>query len=158
MSTSKKQVFQWVGLTVIPILLPLLVMAQGQPRPEKLNEEQMDKAAVAHAEEMADQILSKMAEGSHFEFTDKNASPQLKQQFNAQFQQQAYKQIKSQLGDYQSELEFGEAYALEQASQRFKIYRFKSEFTEQTSEVRMVYTEDNLLAGIFVIPWSDQMQ
>src|SRR5690606_29410331 len=64
-------------------ILPAAALAQGQP--QKLSKEELDEAAVEQAEEMADQILTKMTEGSYYEFTDENATPQLKQQFDARF-------------------------------------------------------------------------
>jgi hypothetical protein len=142
----------WLGL------FSAQVQAQGQPQLEKLAEEQVDQADWEHAKDMADQILSKMAEGSYYEFSEDEATPQVRQQFNAQFQEQAYNQIKSQLGEYQSDLEYKEAYTVEQAAQNFTMYRFQSEFGKMTSEVRMIYTPDDQLAGLFVIPWSDEMK
>lgn len=144
----------WLGLFSTQVQ----AQAQGQPQLEKLGEEQVDQADLEHAKDMADQILSKMAEGGYYEFKEGEATPQVRQQFNAQFQEQAYNQIKSQLGEYQSDLEFKEAYTVEQTAQNFTMYRFQSEFGKMTSEVRMVYTPDDQLAGLFVIPWNDQLQ
>ena len=129
-----------------------------QPQIEKMSEEEVDEKSVEQAEALADQILSTLAEGGYYEFTEEEATPQLVQGFTEEIQKQQYQQIKSQLGDYQSGLEFKEAYHVEEASQNYTMYRFQSEFDKVTSEVRIIYTSNDQLAGLAVVPWNDQLQ
>ncbi len=133
--------------------------AQGQPDIEKLADEEVDEADITYAQKMADEIITMMAEGGFYEFTEENAIPQLVQGFTEDVQKQAYQQIKTQVGDYQpSTLDYQEAHHLQQGEQEAIIYRFKGDFANSTPEVRVVLTPDNKLAGLQVIPWNDQLQ
>lgn len=141
----------WLGIF-------LQAQAQDQPQLEKLDEEQVDQAEIEFAENLADQILSKMAEGSYYEFSEDEAIPQLTQMFTEEMQKQQYQQIKGQVGEYESTLNYQEAYSLTQGGMEVTVYRFKGAFSDAEPEVRVVITPDNKLAGLGVIPWSDEMQ
>ena len=65
--------------------------------------------------------------------------------------------LKSQLGEYQSNLDYQEAYEATQAGQKFTLYRFKGKFAQSEPEVRVVFTPDNQLAGLNIVPWQDQL-
>jgi hypothetical protein len=54
--------------------------------------------------------------------------------------------------------EVGDKEGVEQALQNFILYRFQSEFGKMTSEVRMIYTPDDQVAGLSVIPWNGHLQ
>jgi hypothetical protein len=135
-----------------------LELQAQQPQLEKLSEEAVDQDGIDMAQELTENILDKMAEGSYYEFQEGEAIPMLEQQFTEQMQQQQYQMIQSQLGTYESGLEYQEAYQATQAGQEFTIYRFRAEFSQGQPEVRVVFTPDNQLAGLRVLPWQEQLQ
>ncbi|MFP4093398.1 MAG: hypothetical protein ACLFUB_02865 [Cyclobacteriaceae bacterium] len=129
-----------------------------QPQIEEMSQEEIGQEQLNEVRDMANKILTQMAEGSYFTFNEENAIPMVVQQLDENAQKQAYSQIQAQLGDYQSDLEFKEAYKMSQGPQKMKIYRFQSDFSKATSEVRLVYTEDEKLAGLLVLPWNDKFR
>lgn len=142
---------------LLSVLFSVPLLAQ-QPQMEKLNEEQLSKENINTAQQLADEILSSMAEGSYYAFKEGEALPIVEQQFNEDMQKQQYQMIKSQLGEYQSGLEYQEAYRAEQAGQEFTIFRFRGDFGQGQPEVRMVFTTDMQMAGLQILPWQEQMQ
>lgn len=142
-------------LLSVTFSIPLLAQ---QPQLEKLNEDQVVQGNIDKAQQLAEAILSSMAEGSYYAFKEGEALPVVEQQFNEDMQKQQYQMIKSQLGEYQSGLEYQEAYRAEQAGQEFTIYRFRGEFGQGQPEVRMVFTTDMQMAGLQILPWQEQMQ
>jgi hypothetical protein len=135
-----------------------LELQAQQPQLEKLSEEAVDQDGIDMAQELTENILDKMAEGSYYEFQEGEAIPMLEQQFTEQMQKQQYQMIQSQLGAYEQGLEYQEAYQATQAGQEFTIYRFRAEFSQGQPEVRVVFTPDNQLAGLRVLPWQEQLQ
>ncbi|WPP50297.1 hypothetical protein [Catalinimonas niigatensis] len=158
MRNQSKHVFQFVGLTLVICLSSQIIFAQDQPQLDKLSEEQVDQDDIKYAENLADQILSKMAEGSYYEFGEDEAIPQLTQVFTEETQKQAYQQIKGIMGDYEQSLDYQEAYSLSQGGMKGIVYRFKGEFSKAEPEVRVMMTSDNKLAGFRVLPWVDSLQ
>ncbi|MDF9796835.1 hypothetical protein OKW21_002098 [Catalinimonas alkaloidigena] len=134
-----------------------VVQAQEQANIEKLGVERVNPADVKAAEDIADQILTKMAEGSYYEFKEGEAIPEIVQLFTKDTQKQAYQQIKAQVGEYLSSLEFQEAYSLSQGGMEATIFRFKGDFSKSEPEVRVVLDRDDKLAGLRVLPWTDQL-
>jgi len=149
------------GLLIIFSLVAVTANAQNQPAPpeiEKISEEEVNQQNVSQARELADKILAGMAEGNYYEFAEGEATTMVEQQFTPEMQQQQYEMIEGQIGAYQSGLEYEEAYKLTQANQDFIIYRFRGEFANSRPEVRVVYTPNNQLAGLRIVPWNDQLQ
>ena len=138
-------------------LLSTSLLAQ-QPQLEKLSEDEVAQENIETAQQLAEDILGSMAEGSYYEFQEGEAIPVLEQQFTEDMQKQQYQMIKSQLGEYASGVEYQEAYAAKQAGQNFTIYRFKADFSKGKPEVRVVLMPDNKLAGLQVLPWQDSIQ
>ena len=142
---------------LLSVFLSLPLLAQ-QPQLEKLGEDQVSPDIITTAQQLAEAILSSMAEGSYYAFKEGEALPIVEQQFNEDMQKQQYQMIKSQLGEYQSGLEYQEAYSAEQAGQEFTIYRFRGDFGQGQPEVRMVFTPDMQMAGLRILPWQEQLQ
>ena len=140
------------------ILMPVFSLLAQQPQVEKLSEDQVQQGNIELAQRLAEDILQSMAEGSYYEFQEGEAIPMLEQQFNENMQKQQYQMLKSQLGEYQSNLDYQEAYKATQAGQKFTLYRFKGQFAQSEPEVRVVLTTENQLAGLNIVPWQDQLQ
>lgn len=144
----------WSFLAVV--LSTSTVLAQ-QPQIEKLEEEQVQQKDIERAQALSASILDSMANGSYYTFEEGEAIPVLVQQFTEEVQKQQYQMITSQTGEYQSALTYQEAYQLEQAGQQFNLYRFKGAFEKGEQEVRAVFTTDDKLAGLQILPWKDAL-
>jgi len=145
-------------LLLIFFVLPEFPLLAQQPQLEKLSDDNVLQEDIEMAQNLTEDILNSMAEGGYYEFQEGDAIPALEQQFSEDMQKQQYQMLKNQLGEYRSKIEYQEAYQASQAGQTFTIYRFKGEFSQSVPEVRVVFTPDNKLAGLRIIPWKDQLQ
>ncbi|WKN30567.1 DUF3887 domain-containing protein [Porifericola rhodea] len=139
------------------LLLNLNLMAQA-PQLEKANPNDISDSNKEQAQKMANDILSAMADGAYYQFSEDSATPQMVQAFTEATQKQAYSQISAQVGGYQSELKYQEAYHVKQGEMEGIIYRFKGTFANSVPEVRVVMTKENKIAGLLVVPWNDQLR
>ncbi|MEK6478936.1 hypothetical protein WJR50_15425 [Catalinimonas sp. 4WD22] len=140
------------------LLLGFQANAQEQPQVEKLAVEAVNPSDVKIAEDLANQILGKMAEGSYYAFTEEDAIPQIIDMFTEDMQKQAYQQIKAQVGNYEGSMDFQEAYEVSQTGMEATIFRFKGNFSQSEPEVRVVINREDQLMGLRVLPWSDEMK
>ena len=145
------------ALLMMLCLLPQTPLIAQQPQLEKLSDEAVQREDIEMAQELTEKILSSMAEGDYYEFQEGEAIPMLEQQFNENMQEQQYQMIKNQFGEYQSGMMYQEAYEATQAGQKFTIYRFRGEFSKGQPEVRVVFTPDQQLAGLRIVPWQDSL-
>ncbi len=71
-------------------------------------------------------------------------------------QRSASTEIKARYGDYQS-MEFHEAVTTSKLP-GLTIFRFRGTFSKGQTEVRVVVSKAEKVAGLFVLPWTDVIQ
>lgn len=124
---------------------------------KKLEDSEVDKSMLQVAENFALDYLTKLKEGSYYDFQDE-ATVEFKKQMTEKNQKMKYQQLKENFGDFNS-LDYEETY-LQNKNSPLQIFRFKSEFEDsnQPLEVRVVLNEAGKIAGFWIKPWRDNLQ
>ena len=121
---------------------------------KKLSPTEVDKENLQMVESFIVNYFTKLKNGEPYEFSHE-ATEMMKNQMTADFQKEAYRQLKEMFGDYKTS-EYVETW-IHSKEPAIKIFRFKSEFvnSKKKLEVRVVLDESNRISGFWVRPWSD---
>ncbi|NOZ48014.1 MAG: DUF3887 domain-containing protein [Chlorobi bacterium] len=124
---------------------------------KKLDNTELDKIKLQIAQNFAVNYLTKLREGSFYEFHDE-AIDALKSQLTEQNQKLIYHQLSDKFGDFKS-LEYAETW-IQGNNNSILIFRFKSNFekSKKKLEVRVVLNESGKIAGFWIKPWSDMLK
>jgi hypothetical protein len=123
----------------------------------KLNENELDPEKAKFTENFARSFLNELKNNSSYKFSGE-ATDIIAEQMTPGNQQQMYKQLKSEYGDFVS-LAYAETWKLNDGKQDLYIYRMKTHFasSENLMEFRVVLNKDGKIAGIWVAPWKDSL-
>jgi len=124
---------------------------------KKLENSDVDKSMLQVAENFALEYLTKLKEGSYYEFQDE-AIAEFKRQMTEQRQKKAYQNLKEKFGDFRS-INYEQTW-LQDTNNPLQIFRFKADFkaSNQPLEVRVVLNEAGKIAGLWVKPWRENLQ
>ncbi|MBN1159183.1 MAG: DUF3887 domain-containing protein [Bacteroidales bacterium] len=122
----------------------------------KLTDQETEQSKITMAEKFASEYFAALKNGSSYQFGDE-ATKEVKSQLTAEYQQNIYNQLKTNLGDFVS-LEYAETWA-QSGNPELNIIRFSSVFdkTTQKIEVRVVLNKADKIAGFFITPWRDSL-
>lgn len=138
------------------ILYSLSACSQAQDF-KKLSQEEVDKEKIDIGKEFITDFYAVLENGSAYDFTADNATPEVQNTFSANMQQSTFQSIRDQLGDYQN-AEYAETW-IQTSNPEYTILRYKGKFSKSTPivEIRVVLDKANKIAGFFVKPWSDML-
>ena len=124
---------------------------------KKIEDSEVDKSRLKFAENFALDYLTKLKEGSYYEFQDE-AIAEFKKQMTEQSQKKGYQKLKEKFGDFRN-LNYEETY-LQDKNSPLQVFRFKSDFenSNQPIEARVVLNEAGKIAGFWIKPWQDDLQ
>ena len=124
---------------------------------EKLNDAEVDSKKVQIAQNFANDFLTNLKNGSHYQFQNE-AIDAIKNQFTEQNQKAVYQQLKDKFGDFQS-IDYAETW-IQNGNSSMNIFRFKGDFEKSNKkiEIRIVLNESDKIAGFWIKPWSDMLQ
>ena len=132
------------------------VSCQSTPDFIKVEESKLDMDKITSIKQLGHEILTAQKNNGHYSLTKKQATTQMVEGLNESVQKASYKKIKSLFGDYK-DLQF-KSLLRGLSGEKYLIYRFKGYFeTDADIEVRMVFTEDEKLAGFFIKPWNESL-
>lgn len=143
------------GLVILLAIIVGTAWAQSSFKPvpaNQINEEQREKAAqIAHAE------FTKWRSGTFDPLTDAFTA-QMRQAMTPAVQRSAYEQTKAIFGDFKS-LSFAEAVASPDMPGTI-VYRFRGKFDKSSDdpEIRVVMDSEGKVSGLWLKPWSAQLQ
>lgn len=144
--------------SIVCILSVSFVITMGSCSQDftKLEGSQVDKSKLQFAEKFANDYLTKLREGSYYEFKDE-AIDIIKNQQTEETQKAVYSQLKEQFGDYKG-LEYVETW-VKSSDNSLTIFRFKGEFEKSNKklEIRVVLDASGKIAGFWITPWSDMI-
>ncbi len=139
--------------TVLPFLF--FCTFAGCQSTEKINETEVDPRNLKFASEIAAKIMEGQKAGTFYEVDETEATSTFADGFGKSVQYQAYHQLHSLFGDYES-MKFVEAVKLN-SKDEYTIYRFRGKFEKSDPEIRVVLNSEGKIAGFFVKPWKDKI-
>ena len=124
---------------------------------EKVPDSKIDQKKLEFATRLADRIISAQKAGVFYKLSEDEAETKMISALTETVQQQAYEQVKSAFGDYQS-LAFDHLMKPTDGTP-YEIYRFKGqfEFSNTEVEIRVVLGSEGKLAGFFIKPWKKSL-
>ncbi len=132
------------------------VSCQSSPDYVTVQESKLDKYKIASIKQLGHEILTAQKNNGYYSLTKKQATTQMIEGLNESVQKASYKKIKSLFGDYE-DLQF-KSLLRGLSGEKYMIYRFKGNFkTDADIEVRMVFNEEEKLAGFFIKPWNESL-
>ena len=124
---------------------------------EHIPDEMADKEQISTAQTITDEYFRVLKEGGTYDFTGK-AIEEFIQGFPPEVQKKSHEQVTSQFGNYES-LEYAGTW-LHTNGEKYTIIRFRGSFSKAGTdpEVRVVLNAENKLAGLWIMPWKDELR
>ena len=144
-----------LALAMLAWMFLCLPQAAGQSACSKLDETQVDEAMKQKAYELGSNLFLSYEKGE-FQLMGDEATEEMQGIFTIEKQKQDHKAIKQAYGAFES-MYYAETWVNQSAG--LIIFRFRANFSGITSkpEVRVVFDNDGKLAGLWLMPWKDQL-
>lgn len=131
-------------------------IATAQPALKKLSNDEVGNDLIEKSHQFLEDFFAKMKAAKVYDFTE-TGTTEIAATITPAVQKQVYEQVFQIAGEYES-ASLKEVYMTTDGS-NFKILRYSGQFTRGTPiELRIIYNQDEKIAGYFVKPWKDQMQ
>jgi hypothetical protein len=153
-NTKLKFIRLIISLLTVVIVSALLISCKSEFK--KLPENKTDKSKIEFAMNIATSYFTALKNGNSYDF-ENNAITDFTEKMTPNFQKQTYDQIKKTFGNFES-LKYSGTW-VEKENNDFQIIRLKGNFGQQKTplEIRVIVTNSNKIAGLWVKPWKDNL-
>jgi hypothetical protein len=146
----------WISIAIL--LASVQIASASSLLFSKVPQAEVNAGFVQKAQQIMDSLYAKWKDGT-FEPVGDEFTPEMRKGLSPELQKQSFEQIRSMFGDYQ-EMTFVEALTARFFVPEGTVYRFKATYsgTSEHPEIRMVFDSDGKISGLWLKPWSDEMQ